>query len=422
VIAQRWLRPARLAWLTLALSVALFLAQVVLIGLTPMTLWGRRAFFWPVDPTNFSLLAYSAVGALIAARRPRNPVGWLFCGMGLGMECFGCAQAYLSYLFLVAPGAFHVDDPVLVLGLNLWVVAFGLFPFLLLLFPNGQLLSRRWRTVLWLWGLAIAAMYVSAQSGFRAGSTPLNFPSPLQLMGIDRGTRLADLVLGVGEYTFVASYVVGGIALVLRLRRARGDERQQLKWFVSAGLLIIAAFLATTVFFEWLHPLDPEALYSADLFFGLPFALPLVAIPVAVAFAVFKYRLYDIDLIIRRTLVYSLLTTLLALIYLGSVGVLQNIFGAFTGQRESTLLTVLSTLAIAALFVPLRNWLQAAIDRRFYRRKYDAARTLAAFSNSVRDEVQLDRLAERLTEVVDETLEPETVTLWLQPPASDVKQ
>jgi hypothetical protein len=405
---------AWLPWLTLALSIALFLAQIVLIGLTPISLWGRRAFFWPVDPTNLSLLAYSAVGALIAARRPRNPVGWLFCGMGLGWEWFGGALAYLSYLFLVAPGAFNPADPVLVLGLNLWVVAFGLFPILLLLFPNGQLLSRRWRTIPWLWGLAIAAMYVSAQSGFRAGSTPLQFPSPLELVGIGRGTRLADLVLGVGEYTFVAAFVVAGIALVLRLRRARGDERQQLKWFVSAGLMIIAVFLATTVFFDWLHLLDPEALYSADLFFGLPYALTLAALPVAVALAVFKYHLYAIDLIIRRTLVYSVLTTLLALIYFGSVGVLQNVFGAFTGQRESTLVTVLSTLVIAALFVPLRRGVQSLIDRRFYRRKYDAARTLAAFSNTIRDEVELGRLAEHLTEVVDETLQPKIVLLWLK--------
>ncbi len=187
-----------------------------------------------------------------------------------------------------------------------------------------------------------------------------------------------------------------------------------MKWFAYAALVFAVVVVAATIFFDALQPLDPGALYPLDLFFGVPYALAVAAIPVAACIAIFKYRLYDIDILIRRTLVYGALSGLLALAYLIAVVALQAVFTALTGAVRSELVTVISTLAVAAMFVPLRNRVQGFIDRRFYRRKYDAARTLAAFSDSVRDEVELGRLAEHLTEVVDETLQPESVALWLK--------
>ncbi len=209
-------------------------------------------------------------------------------------------------------------------------------------------------------------------------------------------------------------FILGAAAILLRFRRARGDERQQLKWFAFAALVFAIIVVTLQTFFNALHPLDPGALHATDLFFGVPYALAVAVIPVAAGIAVLKYHLYDIDLIIRRTLVYAVLTALLALVYLGAVITLQTLFTALTGSARSELVTVLSTLIIAALFVPLRRRIQAFIDRRFYRRKYDAARVLAHFGAGLRDEVNLDNVSAHLLTAVDETMQPQSVGLWLR--------
>ncbi len=200
-----------------------------------------------------------------------------------------------------------------------------------------------------------------------------------------------------------------------RWRRAPSDERQQLKWFVSAGVLVLLVVFFTAAFFDVLRSLDLTALYAADFLYGIPFALALALIPVAAGIAILRYRLYDIDLIIRRTLIYGVLTAALALIYIGSVVLLQSVFTRLTGQSRSQFVAVVSTLAIAALFTPLRRWIQALIDRRFYRPKYDAAITLAAFGGAARDEVNLGRLTDELLAVVAATMQPAHVSLWLRP-------
>ncbi len=345
-----------LTWTLVALSLALLGIGTALSALPPASTGGRRFILWPLDPVNVSLLTYVAVGALIASHRPRNPIGWIFCAIGL----------------------------------------------------------RRWQAVVWLEALIIVAGYASELSEFRAGNLPVQFPALLNLLGFSSSSSLVS-----GLFLFATSgtliiYCLGAIAIVLRFRRARGDERQQLKWFAYAALLAVAVVVVTQAFFVALQPLDPGALYPVDLFFGVPNALAFAAIPVAAGIAILKYRLYDIDLIIRRTLVYSLLTTLLALIYFGCIVVLQNTFGALTGQRESTLVTVLSTLVIAALFVPLRRRVQAFIDRRFYRSQYDAAHIVAQFGAGLRDEVNLEALSAHLLAAVDETMQPVTVSLWLR--------
>jgi hypothetical protein len=202
------------------------------------------------------------------------------------------------------------------------------------------------------------------------------------------------------------------VSLLVRLARATGMERQQLKWFV------FAASLAAPGFFLLVLGLVVEGLSRGWIFVsGLWFLIATVGgIAVASAIAILRYRLYDIDLIIRRTLIYSALTALLAGAYLASVLVLQSVFQAVTGEAQGELVTVLSTLTIAALFLPLRGRVQTAIDRRFFRRKYDAGRVLARFGGSVRDDVELDQLRARLLDVIDETVQPAHASLWLPPP------
>jgi hypothetical protein len=405
---------AWLGWSLLALSLALFGIGIAFTALTPVGPGERRFILWPVDPTNLGLLTYVAVGALIASQRPRNAIGWIFCAFGLVSEIHGCGQAYAAYLAWAAPAVVPVPSPLLVLAVNMWSVSFALAPAVLLYFPNGQLLSRRWQAVVWLVALIIGAGYASSGTQFRAGTSLVQFPSLLNLLGFNNDSSLASGLFVFSSSGYLLIYGLGAIAILLRFRRARGDERQQLKWFAYAALLFVAVVVVTSMFFEALQPLDPGALYPLDLFFGVPYALAAAAIPVAAGIAILKYRLYDIDILIRRTLVYGVLTGLLALVYLGVVVALQALFTLLTGAQRSELVTVISTLVIAALFVPLRKRLQAAIDRRFYRRGYDAARTLAAFGASLRDEVNLDELSARLISVVDDTMQPEQVSLWIK--------
>jgi hypothetical protein len=414
-------RVVWLSWTLLALCLVLIGIDTALSTLIPASPGERQFILWPLDLGDLGPLTYVAVGALIGAHRPRNPIGWMFCAIGLVSKMNGCAITYAAYLAWAARAAVPAPSPLLVLAASMWNVSYALAPAALLYFPNGQLLSRRWRVVVWLVALIIIAGYASLGTEFTAGALLVQFPSLLNLLGVNNDSRLAS-----GLFLFAASgypliYGLGGLSILLRFRRASGDERQQLKWVTYAALVFVVVVAGMQTFFDALHPLDPGALHPIDLFYGIPFALAGVIVPLAAGIAILKYRLYDIDLLIRRTLIYGVLTALLVLVYLGAVIALQTIFTALTGSARSELVTVLSTLVIAALFVPLRNRLQAIIDRRFYRRKYDAARTLAAFGSSVRDEVELGRLTEHLTEVVDDTLQPESVTLWLKKPEGAVK-
>jgi hypothetical protein len=405
---------AWLSWSLVALCVALIGIDAVLLRLVPASPDERRAIFWPLDLGDLGPLTYVAVGALIASHRPRNPIGWSFCAIGLVSEINGIAIAYAAYLAWAAPASVNGPSLLLVMGTSLWIVAYALAPAVLLYFPNGQLLSRRWQAVVWLLALIIAAGYVSSGTEFRAGALLVQYPSILNQLGFTNDSPLASSLFFLSTSGVVLVFISGAVAILLRFRRARGDERQQLKWFAFAALVFAAVVVTLQTFFDALHPLDPGALHATDLFFGVPYALAVAVIPVAAGIAVLKYRLYDIDLIIRRTLVYAALTGLLALAYFGSVVVLEGLVRGLTGQSQSQVVTVVSTLAIAALFVPLRRRVQAFIDRRFYRRKYDAARTLAAFGAGLRDEVDLENLSAHLLSAVDEAMQPESAALWLR--------
>jgi hypothetical protein len=403
-----------LAWLLGALCVAMFVADIALLVVA------RSADVpgsWGADLTVGGLLvfvpflAFPLVGALISSRRHRNPVGWICLTDGLLWMFIGVTDHYSVY-GVAKPGS--VPFPVVVAGINnwLWVPAVGLLgTYLLLLFPDGRLPSRRWRPLAWLCG----ALIVSASVGVMLSPGPLQnlggVRNPFGLEGQHWLTTAGYVVLPLLPICMLAS----ALSLVLRFRRSWGDERQQLKWIAfSASVVVIvylSAMVASLVFpaktwFAGSSPAWLSLLQSAAL-------LSLTAVPIAVGFAVLRYRLYDIDLLINRTLVYGSLTVLLAATYFGSVVGLQSVFRAITAQG-STLAVVASTLAIAALFNPLRRYLQGFVDRRFYRRKYDAAKTLAAFSARLREEKDLDALREGVVEVARETMQPEHVSLWLR--------
>ena len=351
------------------------------------------------------------VGALIASRHPRNPVGWILLADGLLWTASEMLDSYSVY-GMASPGSLPFPLGAAALNNWLWVPSVGLLAtYVFLLFPNGRLPSRRWRPLAWLSGVVIASVSVGVAlspgplQGLGGVQNPFGLLKPWMMPAF-----LAILLL------LPLCILASAASLVFRYRRSRGEQRQQLKWIVFAaafvGLSYMIAMVLSFVFpsESWFAPGSPLWLdlvaYEALLSF--------VAIPITVGFAILKYRLYDIDLLINRTLVYGSLTATLALIYFGGVVGLQYVFRALTGQG-STLAVVASTLAIAALFNPLRRRVQSFVDRRFYRRKYDAAKTLAAFSTRLREETDLDALRDDVVEVVRDTMQPEHVSLWLSP-------
>ena len=346
------------------------------------------------------ILAFSSVGALIASRRPENPIGWLFCS---GAFIWGLGELSLEYgvyALITAPGA---------LPAGVWVAWFGAWArgiggffmvlFLLLLFPTGRLPTPRWRVVVW------------AALGYIVLFTLVNWLTPVSQdfrlssvrnpLGFD--LEIMNLLGGVLYLSLPLLLLASGAAVIVRFRRSRGDERQQIKWFAYAVTIMVFLFTLG-------HSLGLTQIVGVA---PLVFAIPLTGLPVAAGIAILKYRLYDIDLVINRTLVYATLTATLIALYFGGIVLLQWLFVALTGEK-STLAVVASTLLIAALFTPLRRRIQSFIDRRFYRRKYDARKTLEAFSTKLREETDLETLNNELVGVVRETMQPAHVSLWLR--------
>jgi len=392
---------AWLAWSLWAVFVLLAAGQAVLIFTT-----NSAAAVVSVIAV-LELVSFPTVGALVAARRPHNPIGWLILAIALSFALGAFTYQYAVYALVSRPGALP-GGPALA-WLSTWVGLPGSalqLTFFLLLFPTGHLPSPRWRPLAWFAGALLVTGTIAAAvtpGGVNSPDSPVQ--NPLGLIG---AVAFLNWLQGALQLLATATAVLCATSIVLRFRHARGEERQQLKWFAYAIVFLVLFFVANNL--GTLNPALSRFLAgpAGDLLFGLAVSLPAVAIGIAIL----KYRLYDIDLLIRRTLIYGMLTALLALVYFGAVVALQAIFTALTGSARSELVTVLSTLVIAALFVPLRGQLQALIDRRFYRRKYDAARTLAAFGAGLRDEVNLDSLSAHLLEAVDETMQPASVSLW----------
>ena len=373
-----------LTLLVLALSMLL----IFLGWSTPLpqgwTAWRDQIVF------SLGIIGAPILGGLIASRRPRNAYGWLWLGFGLGLASQSLAMSYETYTLVVDPGSLAAPRTISrVLGLGAQV-ALTLVPLLILLFPTGRLPTRRWRPLPWISTTAGAVLLLLV----------LLFDNPDQVGGV-----ISIAAFAVVTVIFTA-ILLSALSIVVRYHRAVGAERQQLKWFALAAGLIGALISGHLLFVDLLIP---EALLN------LLDAASTSVLYVAVGIAILRYRLYDIDIIVNRTLVYGSLTVMLVLVYVGSVVGLQDLFRALTGQ-ESQLAIVASTLAIAALFNPLRRRVQAVVDRLFYRRKYDAAKTLEDFSAKLRDETNLDEVNSDLVRVVRNTMQPEHVTLWLREP------
>jgi MFS family permease len=343
--------------------------------------------------------AFMAVGALVVAHRPGNAIGWLFSAIALLAVTGQLAGQYALYAYVTQPGS--LPGGVLAAWYGSWpwwlVLALALV-FTPLLFPTGRLLSRRWRPVAWLAGGATAVLTVLSSLRTELGTVGDQvIANPIGVAAVDNpeeSTVGPALILLLGV---LAAAAFG--SLVIRFRRSRGEERQQLKWFTYAAALVPLAVLADVL----PAPVD-----------SLAFAVPVVFLPIAAGIAILRHRLYDIDRLINRTLVYGLLTVLLGSGYAGAVLVLGPVFGG-VGRDPPSWVVAGATLAVAALFQPARRRIQAVVDRSFNRRKYDAAKTVEAFTVRLRDEVDLDVLSAELLAVVDQTMEPTRVSLWLRP-------
>jgi hypothetical protein len=409
-----------LAWSLAALSMAMFLATVALSVLArPAHIpSGSSASRTVVDLlVSVPILAFPIVGAMIASRRPRNPIGWICLADGLLWTFLGLLDYYSVY-GVAKPGSVPFPAAMAGLSLWLWVPTVGLPAiYLVLLFPDGRLPSRRWRPLAWLAGAVI--VLASVGSGLS--------PGPIAELGGVRnpfgleGQPWVAYAANAGLVPFLVCILASVVSLILRYRRSRGEERQQIKWIAFTasfvGLGFVGAMVSGLVAFVFAPEAWEGTADSAPLWFDLLFSVVLLSfggVPAAVGVAVLRYRLYDVDLIINRTLVYGSLTATLAVLYFGSVVSSQAALRVLTGQ-ESTLTIVASTLAIAALFGPLRRRVQAFVDRRFYRRKYDAAKTLAAFNARLRDETDLDALSNDLVGVARGAVQPEHASLWLRP-------
>ena len=390
---------AWLAWSMWALSSTLTAFSLLLLILTS-THPNTNIFDYWIESTLISV-SCSTVGALIASRRPENPTGWIFCALGLaaGVRHFGAE--YAIYALLAEPGSLPFGEVLAWITSWIRVPYFSLFVYVALVFPDGRLPPGRWRWVAWLTAIVVAVgtILVAFSRGATRGLGPIH--NPFEIEGVPGVAPLVELLI-------FALGIVAGASLFARLRHATWVERQQIKWFaysitVTASGAILTYSVGEALGVGWVRAM------------GFVFVIVgLVGISTSVGIAILRYRLFEIDHIINRTLVYGSLTATLVALYFGGIVLLQRIFVVLTGEK-STLAVVASTLLIAALFNPLRRRIQSFIDRRFYRKKYDARKTLQAFSIQLRDETDLDALSDDLVGVVRDTMQPEHVSLWLRP-------
>jgi hypothetical protein len=395
---------AYLAWSMCAVCLSLMAFSLLLIVLgwwsTPLprgwTPWIRHAVFL------FGVIGAPVLGGLITSRRPENPYGWVWLGLGMSFALLVLAEPYAAYALVVDPGSLPAPRAlyyVLRLG---WEVTVTLVPFVLLLFPTGRLPSRRWRSLAWVL-LAAGGAIVPLALLNPANDGP--FENPFALGGV-AGEAITTIDLALGMVIF-AAFILSALSLVIRYHRASGVERQQLKWFALAAVVGGGLIVADVLSVDLLLGAAMWNLLNTATFAGFY---------LAVGIAILRHRLYEIDIIINRTLVYGTLTGTLVALYFGSIVLLQRVFVLLTGER-STLAIVASTLLIAALFNPLRRRIQTFIDRRFYRSKYDAEKTLETFGARLRDETDLEALNNELVGVVQETMQPTHVFVWLRPDA-----
>jgi MFS family permease len=393
-------RTALLAWFIFGLVLITNLAAIIYRVYRPAGQqidWTTISF--PLVPVLFAL-----VGALIVSRHPRNVIG-------LVMMLPGLSFAFLIDVIAPATNG-QAPPPANPSNLFLWITWFSnwnwmllVLPvmFIMLLFPTGKSLTRRWNWAIY-FGIGLVGLLVFL-STFAEVLTPnvepipWSFPNPIGFLDSDQVEAIASPFF----ILFPAWILTCIISLFLRFRRARGVEREQIKWLFYAAAMFFLLYMPSFI---------GNTYYVANNFWNLLLPIGMATFPLAIGIAILRYRLYDIDIIIRKTLQYAILTGLLALVYFGSVILLQSLTENLFGE-QSPLVIVLSTLGIAALFNPLRTRIQDFIDLRFYRKKYDAEQALAQFAATARDEVDMDQLNAALLQVVEQTVQPESVSLWL---------
>jgi len=348
------------------------------------------------------VLSFPTIGAAIATRAPDNAIGWLFLWGGLGAALEDSLLGYAAYTLVVNPGSLPGGEVAALVADAVWLPALGAATFLLfVLFPNGRPPSPRWRWLVWLVAVDLAVFFFA---------TLLNpgllyfYPDLANPWGLEGAGAWYQLAVDATAPVLMVSLLFGLVALAVRFRRATGVERQQLKWLVLAG----AVFVVVTPSFLWIGEREVAGVHVGDVVFSTLLTL----FPVAIGVAILRHRLYDIDIVIKRTLVYGSLTVMLAATYLLFVLGFRLLLDPLAGQSD--LAVAASTLAVAALFRPLRTRIQILVDRRFYRSRYDAARTLDSFAGRLREELDLEALGTDLRGVVDDTMQPAHVSLWLR--------
>jgi hypothetical protein len=389
----------RAAWALWSFEVGLGLVALFLAiagRAAPYEGWGFRGF-----PALLGI-PFAVMGIMILAQRPKHAIGWLFLAFGAFASIQSALFEYMLYGLVLYPGALPGALTVAWILNSYWLVLVILMALLLLLFPDGHLPSPRWRY--FIGAVVIGEIVCAILNGLTPGPLDSSFAAidnPYALDSLSGPLATAMDLIFTG-FMFI-SFAIPLVHLIRRIRRSSGQQRQQFKWFLFAAVILVVTSPAGPT-----PSIVIQSFFMAAMFF----------MPVAIGIAILRYRLWEIDVIIRRTLIYTLLSGILVAIYLGSVVLLQTLFRGFTGERSQAAI-VLSTLGIAALFAPLRRQIQFAIDHRFYRQRYDAERTLQSFANTLREETDLEQLCGHLAGVVHETVHPDHVSIWLSRSAGE---
>jgi hypothetical protein len=392
---------ARIAWGAWLLAIGVWIAAFAFSAQHPL----------PADPvTVYSTIAtvliatsFPTVGAVVASRQPENPVGWIVLGMG---ALFGLAlfiSAYAEFGLVVEPGSLPGAVWAGWVGNWIWPVVLAPIGFVLLLFPDGHPPTRRWRSVGWFLGASLFAWFLSA--GFAPGGlVNAGYPSVTNPLGIEMLDAPLTILGAVSGIVALPSALASIVSVIVRFRRSRGTERRQLKWLAYAATLVAV----TAVVSLSLEGVSDDAAFVQML--QLSLVASLSAVPIATGIAILRHRLYDIDRLISRTIVYVLVTGSLVAVYAGTVFVVSTIAVA----SSDNLTVAIATLVAAAAFRPLLARVQGLVDRRFYRHKYDAQKTIDAFGSRLREETDLDELTNDLVGVVRTTMQPTHVSVWLK--------
>ena len=377
-------------------------AALFAVGATIQQVAGDQALQTSSLATKLGLLVaffgFATVGAAVAARQPRNAVGWIFLAVGFLVSVSLSSGEFANYSFSVRAEPLPAASLAAWLYMWAWFPAIGLIAFLPLLFPDGRVPGRRWRPVQW--ALVVVLVEMTVTAWFLPGSMneEAKPPWPDNPLGVGALKPAYDVGGKIAGISFVLLLLASMASTIVRFRRSRGDERQQLKWMLFAVAVLVLGVVIQGI----------VGIGVGDLGFAAGVAL----LPAAAAVAMLRYRLYDVDRVISKTLVYGALTVVLGAAYVGLVLAGQALFSSFAGG--SNLAIAVSTLVVAALFLPVRSRVQAFVDRRFYRRRYDAQRTLEAFGARLREQVDLEGLCADLERVVIQTMQPARVSTWLR--------